>query len=77
MDYFNRLIKFLDELEQNKIYYDIKKIRDGLLVEIVVPGERWEVEYLSNGEIIIEKFKSDGNIFFEDELRKLIEKYSL
>ena len=77
MDYFNRLIKFLDELEQNKIYYDIKKIRDGLLVEIVVPGERWEVEYLSNGEIIIEKFKSDGNIFFEDELKKLIEKYSL
>lgn len=77
MEYFNRLIKFLDELEQNKIYYDIKKIRDGLLVEIVVPGERWEVEYLSNGEIIIEKFKSDGNIFFEDELKKLIEKYSL
>ena len=77
MDYFNRLIKFLDELEQNKIYYDIKKIRDGLLVEIVVPGERWEVEYLSNGEIIVEKFKSDGNIFFEDELKKLIEKYSL
>lgn len=77
MDYFNCLIKFLDELEQNKIYYDIKKIRDGLLVEIVVPGERWEVEYLSNGEIIIEKFKSDGNIFFEDELKKLIEKYSL
>ena len=74
MDYFNRLITFLDELEQNKIYYDIKKIRDGLLVEIVVPGERWEVEYLSNGEIIIEKFKSDGNIFFEDELKKLIEK---
>ena len=77
MEYFNCLIKFLDELEQNKIYYDIKKIRDGLLVEIVVPGERWEVEYLSNGEIIIEKFKSDGNIFFEDELKKLIEKYSL
>ena len=77
MDYFNRLIKFLDELEQNKIYYDIKKIRDGLLVEIVVPGERWEVEYLSNGEIIVEKFKSDGNIFFEDELKKFFEKYSL
>lgn len=76
MDYFNRLIIFLDELEQNKIYYDIKKIRDGLLVEIVVPGERWEVEYLSTGEIIIEKFKSDGTIFFEDELKKLIEKFS-
>ena len=45
-----------------------------MLVEIVVPGERWEVEYLSNGEIIIEKFKSDGNIFLEGELKKLIEK---
>ncbi len=77
MDYFIRLIKFLEELEQNKIYYEIKKIRDGLLVEIAVPGERWEVEYLSTGEIVVEKFKSDGNIFLEDELKLLIDKFSL
>ena len=77
MEYFIRLINFLEELEQNKIFYEIKKIRDGLLVEIAVPGERWEVEYLSTGEIVVEKFKSDGNIFLEDELKLLIDKFSL
>lgn len=77
MNYFARLINFLNRLENSRIYYEIKKIRDGLLLEIVVPGERWEVEFLSSEEIIIEKFKSDGSVYFEDELETLFEKFYL
>ena len=37
------LLSFLESLEANKIYYRLNKIRDSILVEIAVPGQRWEI----------------------------------
>ena len=31
------------------------------MVEVVVPGERWEVEFLQDGTVDVEVFKSDGD----------------
>jgi hypothetical protein len=70
------LIHFLDELEERKIYYRLNKIRDSILVEIAVPGERWEVEFFANGEIEVEKFLSNGEILGKSELKTLFEKFS-
>lgn len=70
------LIHFLDELEERKIYYRLNKIRDSILVEIAVPGERWEVEFFANGEIEVEKFLSNGEILGKSELKTLSEKFS-
>ena len=41
-----RLLDFLNKLEDNHIYYRLNKVRDAILVEIAVPGARWEVEFL-------------------------------
>lgn len=71
-----KLLEFLDNLEKNKIYYRLNKIRDSILVEIVVPGERWEVEYFADGTIEIERFFSDGQIKGENEIELLFEKFS-
>lgn len=71
-----KLIEFLDELEVRKIYYRLNKIREGILVEIVVPGERWEVEFLADGSIEIEKFFSDGQIFSETEIATLFDNFT-
>jgi hypothetical protein len=76
MDKLNGLIDFLDRLEDAKIYYRLNKIRDSILIEIAVPGERWEVEFMSDGEIVIEKFLSNGQIFGEEEISLLFEKFS-
>jgi hypothetical protein len=38
------------------------------MVEISVPGQRWEVEFLQDGTIEIEKFISTGQIHDESEL---------
>jgi hypothetical protein len=43
------------------------------MVEVAVPGERWEIEFNTYGEenycnVEIEKFRSDGTMFGEDEL---------
>jgi len=70
------LIHFLDELEERKIYYRLNKIRDSIIVEIAVPGERWEVEFFANGEIEVEKFLSNGEILGKSELKTLFEKFS-
>ena len=74
-----RTIADLDGAEQISpvhIYYKLDKIcPDTILVEVAVPGERWEVEFAADGEIVIEKFKSIG-IFEEDELEVLLATYS-
>ena len=70
------IIGFLNRLEENKIYFRLNKIRDGILVEVTVPGQRWEVEYFGDGSIEIEKFTSDGTIFDERELVVLFQNFS-
>jgi hypothetical protein len=55
-----KLIAFLNKLEEAKIYYRLNKVRDAIMVEIAVPGERWEVEFMEDDTIVIERFKSDG-----------------
>ena len=76
MDKLNQLIAFLERLERVKLYYRLNKIRDSILVEIAVPGERWEVEFMADGEIVIEKFISDGTIFGESEIDILFRDFS-
>lgn len=72
----NKLIDFLDRLERNKIYYRLNKIRDGILVETAVPGERWEVEFFADGEVQVERFITTGEISDESELEKLFLDFS-
>ncbi len=76
MDKLNELINFLDKLDDVKLRYRLNKIRDSVLVEITVPGERWEVEFMSNGEIVIEKFLSDGQMFGKEEIDILFRDFS-
>ena len=56
--------------------YKLNKVRDSIMVEIFVPGERWEVEFFGDDHIEIEKFKSTGAIYGEDELSVLFENFS-
>ncbi len=71
-----KLIAFLDLLEEKKIYYRLNKIRDSLMIEIAVPGQRWEVEFMVDGSVVVEKFLSSGQMFNEDELGVLLREYS-
>lgn len=72
----NKMLEFLDELEKRKIYYRLNKVRDSVMVEIAVPGQRWEVEFMSNGDIQIEKFISEGKIYDESEINTLFKCFS-
>ncbi len=71
-----QLIDFLNELENRKIYYRLNKVRDSIMVEIAVPGQRWEVDFFADESIEIEKFISNGVLFDRSELDHLFEKFS-
>jgi len=70
------LINFLNKLEENRIYYRLNKIRESILVEIAVPGQRWEVEFMKDGDIVVEKFISNGIIYDKGEIEVLFRDYS-
>jgi hypothetical protein len=72
-----KLLAFLDRLEELNFSYRLNHVRDSIMVEIVVPSERWEVEFFDNGEIEIERFVSTGVQSIEDEsLSQLITEWS-
>ena len=72
----NELIIFLEKLEDAHISHSIyKTMADCISVSVVIPGERWEVDFFfENGEtwkhndVWVEKFKSDGTIYGKEEL---------
>jgi len=77
MKTIKELIEFLNELETKSIYYRLNKTRDAsIMVEVTVPGQRWEIEFMNDGTIEIEKFVSDGNFYDAKELEVLIKKFS-
>lgn len=71
------LIDFLNKLELNNIFYKLNKVRDdAIMVEIAVPGQRWEVEFMEDGTVEIEKFISDREFYDGKEIETLIKDFS-
>lgn len=60
---YRQLLDFLSELETRKIAYSLDHIRDeAVMVSVAVPGERWEIEFLDDGSVDIERFVSTGTL---------------
>lgn len=71
-----QLLEFLGQLEERGIYYKLNKVRDSIMVEVAVPGQRWEIEFFSDGHVEIEKFLSSGTMYGEEEIGRLFEEFS-
>ena len=60
-----------------RISFRLDSVRDeSLMVIISVPGQRWEVEFMEDGTIEIEKFLSTGKILYESEIENLFKNFS-
>jgi len=73
------VLQFLTELEGRKISYRLEHNRDeALMVRIDVPGQRWEVEFLADGETCVEIFDRSSGVSSSslEELLKRLESYS-
>lgn len=78
MNSLQKLLDFLSDLDAHKIFFKLARNRpEAIMVEIVVPGERWEVEFFADGNIDVEVFgPSPGIIGGEAELRRLFDEFS-
>ena len=74
---FDKLTSFLTGLEHGGISYTLAHNRDeGITVNVAVPGERWEVEFLDDGSIEVERFISNGEVHGEEILTELFARYA-
>ncbi len=78
MNPLQKLLDFLTELDNRQIFHRLSRVRpETILVEIAVPGERWEVEFFADGKVEVEVFgPSHGIIGGEEVLHRLFKEFS-
>lgn len=64
MSNLSELTDLLDRLDAAEIQYTLASVSEGAIeVGIDVTGEHWKVEFNDDGEIEVEIFRSDGQVF--------------
>ncbi len=73
----SKLTTFLDRLDRADMHYTLSSVREGaVMVGVTVPGERWEVEFMADGDVEIEVFKSDGEVHDDSIIEDLFDRDS-
>lgn len=68
---------FGERLTEAGIHFDVRLGRsDSVMFTVVVPGERWEVEFLVSGDVDVEVFTSGGIITDAAKLEELFERFT-
>jgi hypothetical protein len=79
-DTFRSILGLLRRLDEAKIAYKLRQSRDdALMIEVNVPGQRWEIEFVDYGDdvqIEVERFVSNGHIDDESALDELFTQFS-
>jgi hypothetical protein len=71
------LLSFLARLKAAHIHYTLTDPTDGaVMVEVVVPGERWEIEFHEDGRISVEVFVSSRGVQGSGLLEDLFRRFS-
>lgn len=74
---FGKLLLFLKELKRSGIHYSLAHHRDETITIITaVPGERWEIDFRTDGSIEVERFLSSGEIGDEETLDELFDRFA-
>jgi len=77
MDSLQKLLNFLDTLEERQIFFVLARHRsEAIMVRVDVPGEHWEIEFFGDGHVESEVFKSGGVIEGEHSLDRLLNEFS-
>ncbi|MBA3314838.1 MAG: hypothetical protein H0T47_16320 [Planctomycetaceae bacterium] len=67
---------FRARLRAANTFHRLRDTRDeAISVDVSVPGERWEVEFLDDGSVETEVFRSDGHLHDESKLDELFERF--
>jgi hypothetical protein len=79
-DTYRQVLDLLRRLSEAKIAHRLGQCRDdAIMIEVDVPGERWEIEFVDYGDEVhveIERFRSSGEMTDESALEELFAKHS-
>ena len=71
-----QLSAFILRLERSSIHYTLTSVREGaIMVQVAVPGGRWEIEFFPDRAPDVEIFRSDGTIEDVDLIESLFSDY--
>jgi len=74
MSDLSELTDLLDRLDAAEIQYTLASVSEGsIVVGIDVPGEHWKVEFMDDGDIDVEIYKGDGQVFDYSIIEDLFE----
>ena len=60
---FGRLLDLLNRLDAAHLYYKLDHTRpDSVMVDVAVPGWRWEIEFMADGSLDIERYRSVSGV---------------
>jgi len=66
------LLALLARLTEVGASFRLREARPGaLMVEVAVPGERWEIEFFDDRPVEVERFRSSGSIASFESLFEL------
>jgi hypothetical protein len=69
---FGRFIDFLNRLDRAQIYRLDHTRPDSVMIDISLPGARWDVEFMADGSIGIERYESVAGVENEPGLLETI-----
>lgn len=62
-DTYDRLLDYLDRLDQAGLQFRLARVRsDALMIEVSVPGQHWEIEFMRDGTVEIERYISAAGV---------------
>jgi hypothetical protein len=66
---FGRLVEFLNRLDAAHVSYTLRHTRlESVMVDIALPGWRWEVDFMLDGSIEIERYRSVAGVEVDPQL---------
>ncbi len=76
-DRFDKLLAFLERLDKAHIPYRIAHQRDeAVSVVAFAPGAYWEIDFLADGGVDVERYRSRGEIEGESALEELFDAWA-
>ena len=76
-DQFNRLLDLIERLGTAEIPFQLSSLRPhAICVEVASPGVHWEIEFMRDGGIEVERYGSDGEIADEHALEALFQQFA-
>ena len=68
-----KLLACVNELDRRRIHRRLAGVREAVMVEVHVPGARWEVEFFADGHVEVEVFRNASGVLSHAEAESALQ----